>query len=172
MSFGVTFKSTPNMVTDWKPFITSVIKNKLTCTIPGKAATLPICFMAGRNPPRPVNTKVMSTYNFIVLHPMRNHYSFPPARAFLKPMLQPLNMPRKSCKPHLIHYKLGFTNITQLPSTFCLWIFKHLCRITSSTTCIPQLLKHELFQCIIYIENTLHLKLHINIIENHGSWIL
>lgn len=25
----------------------------LTCTIPGSAATFPICFMAGRNPPKP-----------------------------------------------------------------------------------------------------------------------
>lgn len=29
----------------------------LTCTIPGSAATFPICFMAGRNPPKPEEEK-------------------------------------------------------------------------------------------------------------------
>lgn len=42
--------------------------NGLTWTIPGRAATLPICFMAGRKPPTPEDkTSVLETRTHLIL---------------------------------------------------------------------------------------------------------
>lgn len=44
--------------------ITRFICVTLTCTIPGSAATFPICFMAGRNPPTPAR----QSHSFVSSH--------------------------------------------------------------------------------------------------------